>query len=168
MALALEIEKLVGTRGLSDAALSDNARHDLFRSLSADLRNDPAFIALYVRGLDEKDVVEPVLRSALKKFWNSELVALYGELGESSLEVRRKIAENWLKSKHKDSALQYCLGRIYEQSGESSLAGECYARSIDLGGPVEAATRLAEMMAEEGQYERSAALYRGVLERVSG
>jgi len=93
---------------------------------------------------------------------------LYGELGEISLEVRRKVAENWQKTKHNDSALEYCLGRIYEQSGESSLAKECYTRSIDLGGPVEAATRLAEMLADTGRYERSVALYRGILEQEDG
>ena len=62
-----------------------------------------------------------------------------------------------------DAVLQYCLGRIYEQSGESSLARESYARSTDLGGPIEAKIRLADLMFEVGQVERSLALYREAL-----
>ena len=162
-AVALAIEKEAAAAGLSDASLSDNARHDLFRNLSVELKKDPTYIALYVRGLNDRDVVEPVLRAALKKSWNPELVALYGELGESTLQIRLKTVENWQTSNSADSALQYCLGRIYEQSGQGSLAKECYARSVDLGGPSDAATRLAEIMALEGQFERSVALYRGVL-----
>ncbi|SVD06833.1 uncharacterized protein METZ01_LOCUS359687, partial [marine metagenome] len=94
-AVALAIEKEAAAAGLSDASLSDNARHDLFRNLSAELKKDPTYIALYVRGLNDRDVVEPVLRAALKKFWNPELVALYGELGESTLQIRLKTVENW-------------------------------------------------------------------------
>lgn len=162
---ALSLEKTAAISGLADDSLSDEDRHNLFRHLSAELKKDPGLIALYVRGLEDRDVVEPVLRAALKKSWDAELVALYGDMGDGSLGIRLKNAESWQKSHSTDPALQYCLGRIYEQSGEPSLAKECYARSVDLGGPIDATIRLAELMAAAGQFERSVTLYRDVIAR---
>lgn len=161
--IALLMEKEAAGAGLTDNSLSDEARHDLFRNLSAELKKDPAYIAQYVRGLKDRDVVEPVLRTAIKKSWQPELVALYGELGQSTLQTRLKTAEGWQKNNSTDPALQYCLGRIYEQGGEASLAKECFSRSVDLGGPTEAVTRLAEILASEGQHERSVQLYQDVI-----
>ena len=163
--IALAIEKESAALGFSDGSLSDKDRHDLYRDLSPELKRDPAYIAQYIRGLNDKDVVEPLLRSSIKKLWNRELIILYGELGESSLKIRMKTAKNWLNSNRDDPALHYCLGRIYEQSGEKTLAKESYARSIEADGPVDAAVRLGQFMAIEGQYERSVALYQSVIEQ---
>ena len=163
--IALAIEKEAAALGFSDGSLSDKDRHDLYRDLSPELKRDPAHIAQYIRGLNDKDVVEPLLRSSIKKLWNRELIILYGELGESSLKMRMKTAKNWLNSNRDDPALHYCLGRMYEQSGEQTLAKETYARCIEADGPVDAAVRLGQIMAIEGQYERSVALYQSVIER---
>jgi HemY protein len=160
---ALIMEKTAAEKGFAGANLSDDARHELFRQLSSKLKLDPVVIALYVEGLSNKEGAEPVLRAALKRSWSPELVALYGELGDANLDIRLKNAESWRKNHSTDAVLQYCLGRIYEQSGESSLARESYARSTDLGGPIEAKIRLADLMFEVGQVERSLALYREAL-----
>ena len=160
---ALIMEKTAAEKGLAEANLSDDARHELFRQLSSELKLDPVIIVLYVKGLSNKEGAEPVLRTALKRSWSPELIALYGELGDVSLDIRLKNAESWRKNHSTDAVLQYCLGRIYEQSGESSLARESYARSADLGGPIEAKIHLADLMLDSGQVERSLALYREAL-----
>lgn len=149
--------------GLGAASLDDQARHILFKGLSTELKKDPEFIAIYVESLSDRDVVEPLLRTALRKSLDPELVRLYGEMGESTLKVRLKTAEGWQKANSTNAAVQYCLGRIYEQGNEPSLARECYSRSVDLGGPPEAGVRLAELLAGDGQFERSVEVYRGLI-----
>ena len=163
--LGQQIEKEGANLGLADPSLEDPARHELFKGLSADLKKDPAFIACYVKGLADKDVVEPLLRTALKKEMEPCLVRIYGELGQETLKIRQKTAEGWQKNHSTNPDVQYCLGRVYEQTQESGLAKECYSRSIDLGGPAEARVRLASLLADEGQLERSISLYRGLVEK---
>ena len=119
------------------------------------MRGDPACIALYVKSLDDDAAAEPVLRSLLKKAWLPEVVALYGELGESSAIVRLKHAESWQKKHSTDAALQYCLGCIYADTGDASLAKECLMRCIELGEMPGVRRRLGELLASEGQYERA-------------
>jgi HemY protein len=153
--LALDIEREAVELGFTSSELDDEARHNLFRSMSVPLKKDPAYIAMYVWSLEDKDVVEPVLRTAIKKAWQPALVALYGELGENTQQMRLKVAEGWQKQHSADAALQYCLGSIYEQGGEMSLARECYARSVELGSLPQASRKLGELLAAEGQYERS-------------
>lgn len=149
-ALAGEIEKEAARRGLDADKLSDEERHNLFKSLSAELKKDPVFIESYIRGLDNRDVVEPVLRAAIKKSWLPELVMLYGELGEGTLKTRLKNAEGWQKNHSTDAALQYALGCIYAQGGETNLARECLGRSIELGGVPVAEVKLKELITGQG------------------
>ena len=149
------LERRLVALGFADTSVDDEGKHQLYKSLSAEMRGDPACIALYVKSLDDDAAAEPVLRSLLKKAWLPEVVALYGELGESSAIVRLKHAESWQKKHSTDAALQYCLGCIYADTGDASLAKECLMRCIELGEVPGVRRRLGELLASEGQYERA-------------
>lgn len=152
---ARALERRLTALGFADTDLDDAGRHQLYKSLSAGMRADPVCVSQYVKSLTDDAAAEPVLRSLLKKDWQPELVALYGELGESSATVRLKHAEGWQKKHSTDAALQYCLGCIYADTGDASLAKECLMRCIELGEVPGVRRRLGELLASEGQYERA-------------
>jgi HemY protein len=133
----------------------DNAVNALFRSLSASSKQSPEIITRYVDALENDEYAEPLLRSTIRKNWQPALVERYGDLNSKTLKVRKKTAERWRKTHENDASLQYCLGAIYEQADEKNLAKEAYRKSIDLGGPTVANERLANLLSDEGEFERS-------------
>lgn len=152
---AKSLEAHIISLGFADSVADDDDRHQLYKSLSADMKQDADCVRQYVLSLDDDAAAEPVLRSLLKKQWEPSLVVLYGELGMGTLKVRFKQAEGWQKKHSTDAALQYCLGCIYSDSGDASLAKECLMRCIELGGAPGVHRRLGELLAAEGQYERA-------------
>ncbi|MFT7220337.1 MAG: HemY protein [Candidatus Azotimanducaceae bacterium] len=132
----------------------DQTLHELYRSLSASLKKDSDILAGYAAALKDKSAVEPLIRSAIRKNWQPVLVELYGE-ADDNLKRRRRTAESWSKTHKNDPSLQYCLGCIFEASGETKLAKDAFAASVELGGPRKANERLALVLAQSGEFERS-------------
>lgn len=156
------LEEQAAIEALS-ASTEDKELNTLYKSLSPGVRQQPAVIASYVEALDYKAHAEPLLRSAIRKSWNPDLVELYGESDFDSLKQRRKTAEGWLKKHGDDPALHYCLGRLYELSNEENMARESYSRSVELGGPRKANEKLGMLLAKNGDFERSSEQLQQVL-----
>lgn len=152
---AASLEHDAAIRAFEAEHHNDPVLHDLYRSLSSELKKDAEVMADYAGALKDKSTVEPILRSAIRKQWQPRLVELYGEADENTLKRRRKTAEGWLKSHSNDPSLQYCLGCIYEAAGEAQLAKDAFTKSVDLGGPRKANERLALLLAQTGEFERS-------------
>ena len=152
---ALALEKDAAKLGLPAQANDDGALNELYKSLSADCKQDGDVITAYARALGNSSHAEPVIRAALKRSWRTELVALYGELDESTLKTRQKTARGWLKKYPEDAELHYCLGCLHQQAGELNLARESLNHAIEFGGGHRANEKLAELLAEDGQFERS-------------
>ncbi len=151
---ALALEEQAAIEGLT-AGQDDKDLNALFKSLSPSIKQSPEVIGQYVQALEYKAHGEPLLRSAIRKSWDSTLVELYGESDFDTLKQRKKTAQGWLKKHAEDPSLHYCLGRLHELSNEDNMARESYTRCIDLGGTPKAHERLGMLLARSGDFERS-------------
>ena len=88
---------------------------EAWKNLAKPLRRRADLAAIYARALveaDEHDRAEEVVRQAVKAEWNTELVALYGEIGGSRAREQLATAEQWLKKHPDEPALLLTLGRL--------------------------------------------------------
>ena len=148
-------ENELALTGLRAEAGNDAQLNALFKSLGANTRNSHEVLSQYVQSLSYKAHAEPLLRSAIKRSWDSDYVSLYGDADLDTLKVRRKAAEGWLKQHEEDPALHYCLGCLYELSNEASMARESFARSVELGGSLKGHEKLGFLLAQNGDFESS-------------
>jgi HemY protein len=148
-------ENELALTGLKAQTGNDAELNALFKSLGASIRNSPEVLSQYVKSLSYKAHAEPLLRSAIKRSWDSGYVTLYGEADFDTLKARRKAAEGWLKLHGEDPALHYCLGCLYELSNEPNMARESFTRSVELGGSNKAHEKLGLLLAQNGEFERS-------------
>ena len=148
-------ENELALTGLRAEAGNDAQLNALFKSLGANTRNSREVLSQYVQSLSYKAHAEPLLRSAIKRSWDSDYVSLYGDADFDTLKVRRKAAEGWLKQHEEDPALHYCLGCLYELSNEVSMARESFARSVELGGSLKGHEKLGFLLAQNGDFESS-------------
>ncbi len=87
----------------------------LWQQIPRSLRHDPDLIAEYALNLiplKQHDTAETVLRDAIKREWNTELVKLYGEISPSQPDRQLQHAEHWLKGRENNAVLLLALGRI--------------------------------------------------------
>ena len=96
---AAELEQLAATHVL-EASNDIAILQERWRKLSASLKNAAgmawAFASRAIE-LGAPSAAEPVLRSALKRHWHSDLVRLYGHFAEKDLGQRINQCEKWLK-----------------------------------------------------------------------
>ena len=89
--------------------------NNLWLSISRELKKDPELIAIYCNKLiqlNQNDEAEAILRTAIKKEWNAELVKLYGLVKSSYLEKQLLFAESLSRDHDKNSILLLTLGRL--------------------------------------------------------
>ncbi|MBO6563456.1 MAG: hypothetical protein JJ921_12990 [Pseudomonadales bacterium] len=147
------LEREAAIRGLSYWKDDNGALNELFKSLSADTRQDTSVISAYTLNLSDRAHAEPVLRAAIKKSWQSELLALYGMADDATLVYRIKQADKWLRQHPDDAALHYCLGCLHLAAGDHNLAKQFLGRSQALG--FDANAKLAEAHAALGEFQRA-------------
>ncbi len=148
------LEQEAAILGLAHWKDDNGALNELFKSLSSEARQSSAVISAYAMNLSDRSHAEPVLRSAIKKSWQPELVALYGFTDESTIALRKKHVGKWLKQHEDDPALHYCQGCLHLASEEFNLAKESLNRAKDLGFD-DAKIKLAEAHAATGDYEQA-------------
>jgi HemY protein len=88
---------------------------NIWQQLPRSLRHDPDLVAEYAANLitlNQHDTAESVLRDAIKKEWNLQLVRLYGLVASSQPDRQLQHAENWLKGRENNAILLLTLGRL--------------------------------------------------------
>ena len=155
-----ELEKDAAIIGLGHWKDDNGALNELYQSLSTEARQDVGVISAYTLNLSDRSHAEPVLRSAIRKAWQPELVALYGLSDEKTLSTRKKHAGKWQKQYPDDAALQYCLGCLHLMSGDHNLAREALNRALALGFD-DARAKLAEAFAASEDYQKAYDFIRG-------
>ncbi len=96
-----------------DFALSVINQH--WEAVSRHLRHDPILLNSYANALANKgedEYAEKMLRIALNKEWNEQLVYTYGLLKSAKPDVQLTYAEKWLFEHENDPILLLTLGRI--------------------------------------------------------
>ena len=148
----------VGESGLEQGETSLQPLSKAWHQLSASLRNEPELIATYVeqlRRLGAQAEAEEVLRSALKRSYDSRLARFYGVLRGADPARQLQTAELWLKQHPQDPALQLTLGRLCLQNQLWGKARDYFESSLKLERHPETCAELARLLAQLGELERS-------------
>lgn len=148
-------EKEVAKARFSEKGLSEEELKIIYKKLSAEVKKDTDVVLAYCRIVKNKTYTEIILRQALKDNWQPELLECYGNLGADTLAKRLKQAESWHKQHKDDAALQLCLGKLYEASGDRSKARDAFEKSISLQSSREANVHLAGLLSFDGDYVKS-------------
>ena len=160
-----QLEKQVVLKLIEKVDASDEELSASFKNSSESIRQDETVILEFCRAISNEKEAETTLRKALKNSWSDKMVEAYGSLGDETLKQRLKTAEGWLKN-HEDSAsLQLCLGRLYEASGEREKAKQLYESSVEGGNLTGASHALANLLAFDGDFEKSNEYLRLALEK---
>lgn len=148
----------VGDAGLEQGEAALSSLHKAWNHLSASLRHEPELIATYVeqlRRLGAQQEAEEVLRSALKRGYDSRLARFYGVLRGADPARQLQTAEHWLKQHPQDPALLLTLGRLSLQNQLWGKARDYFESSLKLERHPETCAELARLLAQLGELERS-------------
>lgn len=148
----------VGDGGLEQGEAALSSLQKAWNHLSASLRHEPELIATYVeqlRRLGAQQEAEEVLRSALKRGYDSRLARFYGVLRGADPARQLQTAEHWLKQHPQDPALLLTLGRLSLQNQLWGKARDYFESSLKLERHPETCAELARLLAQLGELERS-------------
>ncbi|MCU1725060.1 MULTISPECIES: heme biosynthesis protein HemY [unclassified Pseudomonas] len=141
------------------------ARQSLERAwqqLSNAQRQEPQLVLAYaeqLRQLGAEGTAEEVLRTALKREYESHLARLYGLVRGSDPARQLQTAEGWLKTHADDPSLLLTLGRLSLQNRLWGKARDYLEDSLRLQRNPETCAELARLLAGLGDNERSNALF---------
>jgi len=131
-------------------------------------RDDDSVILHYAHHLAQlgsEARAEALLRKALRRRWNDDLVNLYGRLKGHRVDEQLLAAEEWLQERPNNPELLLALGRLSLRNQLWGKAREYFETSIGLKRKQETAGELCRLYAHLGQYEQSVKLLRqGILE----
>jgi len=133
-------------------------------------KQDPEVIGLYVsRLLETGDMVqcEKILRGAIKREWNSELVYLFGLVKSPKLDKQYKLAKSWMFEHARAPDLLLTLGRIAMRKEDWEQAREYFQNAIANGGRQEAYTELGLLLEQQGDGEQALLCYRQGMQKLA-
>ncbi|MEB0006947.1 heme biosynthesis protein HemY [Pseudomonas sp. MH9.2] len=133
-----------------------------WQQLTSAQRQEPPLVLAYaeqLRQLSADAEAEEVLRTALKRDYNSHLARLYGLLRGRDPARQLQTAEGWLKSHPNDPSLLLTLGRLCLQSSLWGKARDYLESSLGQQRNPEACAELARLLAQLGETERSNQLF---------
>ncbi|MDX1812068.1 MAG: heme biosynthesis HemY N-terminal domain-containing protein [Gammaproteobacteria bacterium] len=135
------------------------------------LQKDVDLVAIYAERFIQEGLhkdVEPMLRSAIKQYFNDKLVYLYGLLYTDDPYNELSSAEKWYKQNQNNATLLMTLGRLSSRSGLWGKARSYLEASVENGGGPEAYHALAQVLEHIDEPEMAANMYRKGLEIASG
>lgn len=130
-------------------------------------RQNPVLIGVYARRLlelNEMDECESLLRGALKRQWDHDLVLLYGLVRSADAEGQFKVAEGWLKSNPYSANLLLTLGRLAAANELWDKARTYLTESLSTRPSPEAAYALGRLLEQLDEGDAARAAYRRGLE----
>ena len=133
-----------------------------WQQLTSAQRQEPPLVLAYaeqLRQLGADAEAEEVLRTALKRDYNSHLARLYGLLRGRDPARQLQTAEGWLKSHPEDPSLLLTLGRLCLQSSLWGKARDYLESSLGQQRNPETCAELARLLAQLGETERSNQLF---------
>ena len=164
-----ELERRAWGQNLSLAVQREDdgqaARQSLERAwqqLTNAQRQEPQLVLAYaeqLRQLGAESEAEEILRTALKREYESHLARLYGLVRGSDPAKQLQTAEGWLKTHPQDPSLLLTLGRLSLQNRLWGKARDYLENSLRLQRNPETCAELARLLAGLGENERSNALF---------
>lgn len=133
-----------------------------WQQLSSAQRQEPTLVLAYaeqLRRLGADAQAEEVLRTAMKRDYNTHLARLYGLVRGSDPARQLQTAEAWLKNHPDDPSLLLTLGRLCLQSSLWGKARDYLEASLRLQRNPEACAELARLLGQLGETDRSNLLF---------
>ncbi|KHA74431.1 heme biosynthesis protein HemY [Pseudomonas chlororaphis] len=133
-----------------------------WEQLTSAQRQEPPLVLTYaeqLRQLGAQVEAEEVLRTALKRKYDSHLARLYGLVRGSDPARQLQTAEGWLKDHPNDPSLLLTLGRLCLQTSLWGKARDYLESSLRVQRNPEACAELARLLAQLGDTERSNQLF---------
>ena len=152
---------LAGRRD-ADGTVGLQSLERAWQQLTSAQRQEPQLVLAYaeqLRQLGAEVQAEEVLRSALKRKYDSHLARLYGLLRGGDPARQLQAAEHWLKDHPADPSLLLTLGRLCLQNSLWGKARDYLESSLRLQRNPEACAELARLLAQLGDTERSNQLF---------
>ncbi len=131
------------------------------------LRQHPSLIAIYAAQLIKQNQMkeaETLLRDAIKRGWNSELVELYGRVRTDNSEAQLANAEAWLRERPEDPSLLLTLGRLSLQNQLWGKARSYLESSLQRRPMAQTYGELGALMGQLGEADKAFDYYRRGLE----
>lgn len=145
-----------------DSAVGLQSLKRAWEQLTSAQRQEPALVLAYaeqLRQLGAQVEAEEILRTALKRKYDSHLARLYGLVRGSDPARQLQTAEGWLKEHPGDPGLLLTLGRLCLQTSLWGKARDYLESSLRLQRNPEACAELARLLAQLGDTERSNHLF---------
>jgi HemY protein len=134
-----------------------------WQQMPAKLQREPRLLAAYADGRlrypDTADC-EPLLRRAIEREWNAELVRLYGLVRGTDHARQLRRAESWLEGRARDPGLLLALGRLCRAGELWGKAREYLEESIRTGPLPEAFLELGALHEQQGDGAAASECYR--------
>lgn len=133
-----------------------------WQRLPAALRQDAELVHAYaeqLRVLGAPEQAEEVLRAALKRHYDGQLVHLYGLVRGRDPARQLQTAEAWLKTQPQDAVLLLTLGRLCLLNQLWGKAREYFEASLSFARSAETCGELARLLAQLGELQRSNQLF---------
>lgn len=160
--LARQLEAWAGLLREAGDAADKNALEHAWQDIPKKLRREFYLLEVYtlekLRFPDAADC-EPLLRKALKRRWDSELVRLYGMVQGTDPAGQLKFAESLLAGHARDPVLLLSLGRLSMRNGLWGKAESYLKESIQIRPVPETYRELAILLEKQGDYAAAASYY---------
>ena len=142
----------------------DGSRIDkTYKALPRAGRKDSAAVAGYAHQLirsGEASRAESVLRKALNRQWDGELVKLYASLETRNISDQINLLENWGRGREDDPDMMVALARLYRRDNQLDKARDLLRRLAKETGDAEAVAELGDLLEQMGEPESALAAYR--------
>ncbi|POF40982.1 heme biosynthesis protein HemY [Pseudomonas laurylsulfativorans] len=145
-----------------DGAVGQQSLERAWQQLTSAQRHEPQLVLAYaeqLRQLGAHVEAEEVLRTALKRGYDSHLARLYGLVRGNDPIRQLQTAEGWLKDHPADPGLLLTLGRLCLQNSLWGKARDYLESSLRVQRNPEACAELARLLAQMGDTERSNQLF---------
>ena len=155
---ALAYDNLMASPALTQG--EGNQVQKTWKSLPAERRRNPATVAMYVRQLlagGDTESAESVLRSALKKQLDEDLLALYSRIDSQAPEQQLRFVEGLLRDNPDNAQVMLALARAHHRGNDLLEAKKYYEQAIDAGAGEGAFFGLATLLERAGKLD--SALY---------
>ena len=157
-----QLERQVCLHSLGSGDVGREALRARWQQVPKPLRDDAAFVEVYVRRLIEcadHTAAEKAILRVLKQEWRIPLVRLYGYVESDSSRQLAK-AESWLAAHPKEPQLLLCLGRLSARDGLWGKARDYFETAYRLEKTTEICAELGRLLDALGEPIVAAAYFR--------
>ena len=139
---------------------------DLWYRIPSHVQEKQEILSLYIEMLikqKKSDIAEPLIRNALRVYWDETLVRYYGVIDAVDVKSQLEYAESWLKAHENNPIVLLTLGRLALKNGLWGKARSYLEASVGAHGPAQAHYEYAHLLEQLGEHEKALQYYKSGL-----